>query len=270
VTDPFISFMSDFGWSEEWVGVVKGVILSISPSARIVDITHEIPPFDISKGAFVLAAALPHMPIGVHLAVVDPGVGTGRRAVAIKVARSDILVGPDNGLLSPAAERLGGAEEAYTLDNQEFFVSPVHPTFHGRDIFAPVAAHLSLGVPPREIGSVTPPDALMPAPWGLAKQGEAAIYTTVIDIDRFGSLRLNASPEQMEKIGYHLGDTVTLGIEEEQLEAPLVSTFAETESGKPLLFEDSSGFMALALNGASLAERLSIRPGQVLIVYGKA
>jgi S-adenosylmethionine hydrolase len=269
MADSFVSLTSDFGLSEEWVGVVKGVILSINPAARIIDITHDIPPFDISKGAFILAAALPHMPVGVHLAVVDPGVGTPRLAIATKAARGDILVGPDNGLLLPAAERLGGIEEAYTLDNQDFFTSPVHPTFHARDIFAPVAAHLSLGIPAREIGSFIPPDALVPPPWDIAREGEAALYATVIDIDRFGSLRLNALPEQLEKIGYTLGDTVLLGIGEEELEAPLASTFGEAEAGKPLLFEDSSGFMALALNGASLAERLCAQPAQILIIYAR-
>jgi S-adenosyl-L-methionine hydrolase (adenosine-forming) len=265
----YISLTSDFGHREEWVGVLKGVILSINPAAKIVDISHEIPPYDISKGAFVLAAALPHMPQGVHMAVVDPGVGSGRRAVAIRAARGDLLVGPDNGLLLPGAERLGGVEEAWSLDNQDFFRTPVHPTFHARDIFAPVAAHISRGTPARDMGSAIPADELVPAPWDRARQGEAALYATVIDVDRFGSLRLNAYPEQMVNIGYRIGDKVMLGIGEEEFEAPLVSTFSDVEAGKALLFEDSSGFMAVAMNGVSLAEWTGAQPGQIIILYAR-
>lgn len=261
--------MSDFGGREEWVGVVKGVILRINPDARIVDISHEIAPFDISEGAFVLAAALPHMPVGVHMAVVDPGVGTRRLAVVLQAGRGDLLVGPDNGLLLPAAGRLGGVQEAFSLDTQDYFSSPVHPTFHARDIFAPVAAHLSLGVPAREMGSTLPVDALVPAPWGMAREDQGSLYATVVDIDRFGSLRLNATLEQMERVGCRAGDVVLIGIDDEELTAPLVSTFGEVEAGKALIFEDSSGFMAVGLSGGDLAASLSVRPGQAVIIYGK-
>ena len=267
MSDYIITFTSDFGTSEEWVGVVKGVILSVNPAAVIVDISHDIPPFDISKGAFVLAAALPHMPLGVHLAVVDPGVGTRRLAVALRTARGDFLVGPDNGLLIPAAERLGGVEKAYFLDDQEFFRTPVHPTFHARDIFAPVAAHLSLGVDPREMGSPLRVEELVPSPWERAKEGEGALYATIIDIDRFGSLRLNAYPEQVENLGCREGDTLLLGLGEEELEATLASTFGEVEMGRVLLFEDSSGVMAAGISGGSLARRTGASPGDTLIIY---
>ena len=270
MAEKIVTLTSDFGCSEEWVGAVKGVILSINPSAVIVDISHDIPPFDISKGAFVLAAAMPHMPVGVHMAVVDPGVGTRRLAIALVTARGDILVGPDNGLLMPAAARLGGVEKAYFLDDQEFFRTPVHPTFHARDIFAPVAAHLSLGVDPREMGSPMHSGDLVPAPWGRAREGESAIYATVIDIDRFGSLRLNAYPEQVNSLGYEEGDRVLLGIGEEETEAVLVSTFGEVEAGTILLFEDSSGVMAAGVNGGSLAARTGAKPADILIIYARA
>ena len=263
-----ITLTSDFGLAEEWVGAVKGVILSINPGATILDISHDIPPFDIAKGAFVLAAAAPHMPPGVHLAVVDPGVGTRRLAVALLTARGDALVGPDNGLLIPAAERLGGVERAFFLDEQDFFRSPVHPTFHARDIFAPVAAHLSLGVDPREMGSPMHADDLVPAPWGPAREGEGAVYATVIDVDRFGSLRLNARPEQAAALGYAAGDRVLLGVGEEELEARLATTFGEVEMGGALLFEDSSGVMAVGVSGGSLQARTGARPGDTIIIYG--
>lgn len=265
-----ITFTSDFGTSEEWVGVVKGVILSINPGAVILDLSHHIPPFDIGKGAFVLAAALHHLPVGVHLAVVDPGVGTRRLAVVLECARGDYLVGPDNGLLLPAAERLGGVERAYFLENRDFFRHPVHPTFHARDIFAPVAAHLSLGVDPAEMGTSMEVEDLVPAPWGRARTGTGAVYATVIDVDRFGSLRLNAYPGHLEELGYQLGDRVRVGLGEGEMEFSLVSTFGEVEAGAPLLFEDSSGVMALGINGGSLAERTGSRPGEVVIIYGPA
>jgi S-adenosyl-L-methionine hydrolase (adenosine-forming) len=263
-----VTLTSDFGLSEEWVGVVKGVILSINPSAVIVDISHEIPPFDIGKGAFVLAAALPHMPLGVHVAVVDPGVGTRRLAVALATERGDFMVGPDNGLLMPAAARIGGVKKAFFLEEQEFFRTPVHPTFHARDIFAPVAAHLSLGVDPREMGSPMDADDLVPAPWTRAREGEGAVYTTVVDIDRFGSLRLNAYPEQVASLGYAEGDSVLLGVGEGELDARLASTFGDVETGGLVLFEDSSGVMAVGVSGGSLAARSGARPGDILIIYG--
>ncbi|MEW6553477.1 MAG: SAM-dependent chlorinase/fluorinase [Actinomycetota bacterium] len=265
-----ITLTSDFGCCEEWVGAVKGVILSINPAATIVDISHEIPPFDIGKGAFVLAAALPYMPPGVHMAVVDPGVGTRRLAVALVTARGDVLVGPDNGLLIPAAARLGGVSKAFFLDDQDFFRAPVHPTFHARDIFAPVAAHLSLGVDPREMGSPLDPGDLVPAPWGRAREGEGAVYATVVDVDRFGSLRLNAYPEQVRSLGYAEGERVLLGVGEEEVEARLASTFGDIAAGGLLLFEDSSGVMAVGVSGGSVAARTGVRTGDILIIYGPA
>lgn len=263
-----VTFTSDFGTSEEWVGVVKGVILSINPKAVIVDISHDIPPFDIGKGAFVLAAALPHMPQGVHLAVVDPGVGTRRLAVALQCARGDFLVGPDNGLLIPAAERLGGVRRAFFLENRDFFRHPVHPTFHARDVFAPVAAHLSLGVDPSEMGMPLEVEDLVPVPWGRARTARGAVYATVIDVDRFGSLRLNAYPEEVKELGYRLGDRVTVGLGDGEMEFTLASTFGKVEAGTPLLFEDSSGVMALGVSGGNLARRTGSRPGDTVIIYG--
>ncbi len=267
MVEGLITFASDFGCREEWVAVVKGVILSINPSAAVLDISHEIAPFDIRKGAFVLAAALPHMPVAVHMAVVDPGVGTRRLAVALVVERGDVLVGPDNGLLMPAATRLGGISESFSLENQDFFRTPVHATFHARDIFAPVCAHLTLGVGAEEMGPRVDAGDLVPAPWVRAREGEGAVYATIVDIDRFGTLRLNAYPEQVRALGHNEGDKVLLDTGEQELEAVLVSTFGEVEAGTPILFEDSSGVMAAGVSGGSLAARSGAAPGDILIVY---
>jgi len=264
-----VTFTSDFGTSEEWAGVVKGVILSVNPAAVILDISHGIPPFDIGKGALVMAAALPHMPGGVHLGVVDPGVGTRRLALVLETGRGDFLVGPDNGLLIPAADRLGGVKRAFFLEDGDFFRRPVHPTFHGRDIFAPVVGHLSLGVDPEEMGVAMDPTDLVPPPWGKAREGEGAVYATVIDVDRFGSLRLNAYPEQVRALGLKHGEVVTVGLGDGEMEVFLASTFGEVAAGEGLLFEDSSGVMALGVSGGSMASRTGSRPGDVVIIYGR-
>jgi S-adenosylmethionine hydrolase len=179
-----------------------------------------------------------------------------------------LLVGPDNGLLLPAAARLGGVEKAYSLEKEDLFKIPVHPTFHGRDIFAPAAAHLSLGISPQEVGPQLDEADLVPAPWGRAREGEGAVYASVIDVDRFGSLRLNAHPTQVKSLGYREGDTILLGVGEGELEATYVSTFGEVEMGSILLFEDSSGVMAAGVNGGSLARTTGATPGDLLIIYG--
>jgi S-adenosylmethionine hydrolase len=267
VEHPLITFTSDFGLSEEWAGVVKGVIYSINPRAVVIDITHDIPPMDIGKGAFVLAAALPHMPVAIHLAVVDPGVGTSRGALVLEVRRGDILVGPDNGLLLPAACRLGGIRRCFFIDNPAFFRQPVHPTFHGRDVFGPVAAHLSLGIPLEKLGRHADAEGLVEPPWGEAKRGEGALYAQVVDVDRFGTLRLNALPEDLREMEVRKGDLLLVEVAEESFLAPYVNTFGDVERGKPLVFDDSSGFLGVALNGASLANQLGAKPGDVVILY---
>ncbi len=264
---PLITFTSDFGLREEWVGVVKGVIYSINPRAKVIDITHEIPPMDIGKGAFVLAAALPHMPVGVHLAVVDPGVGTDRGALVLEAERGDLLVGPDNGLLLPAVRRLGGIRRCFFIENPAFFRQPVHPTFHGRDIFGPVAAHLTLGFPLEKLGRFGDVNGLTEPPWGPAKRGEGAVYAQVVDVDRFGTLRLNAQPDDLSALGVRRGDELLIMVAEETFRAPYLRTFGEVERGKPLVFDDSSGFLGVALNGADLASRLGAKPGDAVIIY---
>lgn len=215
-----------------------------------------------------MSAALPCLPVGVHMAVVDPGVGTTRLALAVVAGRGDLLVGPDNGLLLAAAERLGGVEKAFSLENEAYLRSPAHPTFHARDVFAPAAAYLSLGVDAAEMGPEVDPAGLVPAPWGEAKVGEGAVYATVIDVDRFGSLRLNAYPKQIESLGLRRGDEVLLDIGEEELEAVFVSTFGDVEAGTPIIFEDSSGVMAAGISGGSMAARSGAGPGCTAIVYG--
>lgn len=249
--------MSDFGLRDEWVASCRGVIWKAAPDALINDVSHEIPPFDVRKGAFVLAAAVPSCPVGVHLAVVDPGVGTSRRGVALKAARGDYLVGPDNGLLIPAAKALGGAIGARLLEAPE----GASLTFHGRDVFAPVAARLLKGEPFEAMGAELDPRSLAPAPWEEARIEGGRIITEVIDVDRFGTARLSAEPAAATKIGASLGDVLRLSWRDSSIAVPFARTFGDVPKGAPLLFADSSGYLAIAVNGGSAALEMGLRSG---------
>ena len=156
-----ITFLTDFGLQDDFVGTCHGVIATIAPDARVIDVTHGIRPGHVLQGALVLANTLPYMPAGVHLAVVDPGVGSSRRALALRDGEGRLYVGPDNGLLLPAAERFGGVAEAHELANPEYSLQPVSRTFHGRDLFSPAAAHLAAGVALEELGPPVDPDELV-------------------------------------------------------------------------------------------------------------
>src|SRR5881227_3235162 len=194
----FITFLTDFGLEDDFVGTCHGVIKRIAPDAHIIDITHGVPPQGVLQGALTLANSLPFMPAGVHLAVVDPGVGGARRALALRDAQGRLHVGPDNGLLIPAAEKLGGIVEARELANPEYALESVSRTFHGRDLFAPAAAHLALGVPLEELGPPIAPDALARLDLPRPEVGSTRIHSTVISIDRFGNVQLNLEREHLE------------------------------------------------------------------------
>lgn len=256
-----LTFLSDFGLEDEYVASCKGVIKSIAKGAEIVDISHSIPPFDIRTGAFVLAAALPNFPVGVHLAVVDPGVGTSRLALAIRLKRGDILVGPDNGLLIPASERLGWGE-VRKLENKELFNPTISSTFQARDMFAPAAAHLLVGFPFEQVGEALEVSQVTFSPWSKPQKIKDKVEVEVISIDRFGSLRFNLNeaffkgldlPQQFEVV-YGVGDRVLI-------QATLVSSFGQVDLNQPLFYLDSSGFLALGFNQGSAALRLGVKVG---------
>src|SRR5207302_5834762 len=187
----FITFLTDFGLRDDFVGTCHGVIKRIAPDVEIIDITHGLEPGRVLQGALVLANALPYMPVGVHLAVVDPGVGGSRRALALRDADGRLYVGPDNGLLVPAAERLGGIAEAYELANPAYALESVSRTFHGRDLFSPAAAHLALGVDPAELGPPIDPGALAHIDLPQPDVGANRIRATILYVDRFGNVQLN-------------------------------------------------------------------------------
>lgn len=248
---PVIGFLTDFG-SDSAAAICRGVMLSIAPEAQIVDIDHGVRKFAIGDGAFLLWAALPWLPVGTHLGVVDPGVGTERRPVAVRVERGDILVGPDNGLLRPAAERLGGIAEARLLDNTELMLAERSSTFHGRDIFSPVVAHLAAGVPFETVGPAVAAASLVGHAFPTASHDGETLRTEVLYVDSFGNVRLAATPADLGP-----GDRFDIG----RATLPLVKTFGEVAAGELLLYEDSNGCLAIGVNQASAADRLGLVTG---------
>jgi S-adenosyl-L-methionine hydrolase (adenosine-forming) len=262
----FISFLSDFGLQDDFVGTCHGVIKLIAPDSQIIDITHGIEPQAVLQGALVLASTLPYMPSGVHLAVVDPGVGSGRRGLALRDAGGRLYVGPDNGLLVPAAEKLGGIAEAWELTNEEYMLQPVSRTFHGRDVFAPAAAHLSAGVEPSELGPSVEPDSLLRLELPVPEIGEARINATVLYVDRYGNVQLNLSRADIERAGILPGTLVELDLGVDRYYATAARTFADARVGDIILYEDAYENIAVAITDGNAAEMFSIRPGQELTI----
>jgi S-adenosylmethionine hydrolase len=262
-----IGFLSDYGLKDEFVGVCHGVILARCPGARVIDLTHEIPRHDVRAGAIVLRDSLAYMPAAVHLAVVDPGVGTGsRRAVALRTADGRVLVGPDNGLLSPAAESLGGVVEAADVGDSPERLEPVSSTFHGRDIFAPVAAALAGGAVPGDVGEPLDPHGLLQLELPSARLESGTLTAHVLLCDAFGNLTLDASPAQLASLPVAPGGTLTVRSAEGEHAARYARAFAEVPEGELLIYEDSRGSLALAVNRGSAASMLGAGRDDELLV----
>ncbi|WP_165874376.1 SAM hydrolase/SAM-dependent halogenase family protein [Rubrobacter taiwanensis] len=255
--------MSDFGLAGDFVGSCKGVIVSISPRSPIVDITHDIPEFSVIQGAEVLQHATRYMPDGaVYLAVVDPGVGTQRRAVAIATRGGEHLVGPDNGLLTPAAEALGGIERAVHLTNHRYHIEPVSNTFHGRDIFAPAAAHLASGTGMDELGEEIETSTLKRIEIPGAQRTGRELVAEIIDIDRYGNVRLSASMSDL-KLDY--GSPLLLKVKgEKSMKVTYVETFGSAKPGDLILVPDSHWKLSLAINKGNAARALFLGLGERL------
>jgi S-adenosylmethionine hydrolase len=259
----FVTFLSDFGLQDDFVGTCHGVIKRIAPDTQIIDITHGIPAQQVLQGALVLANTVPYMPIGVHLAVVDPGVGSARRALALRDADGRSYVGPDNGLLVPAAERTGIAA-AHELANPEYALPSISRTFHGRDLFAPAAAHLSRGVPLDDLGPPIDPEALVRLDLPQPEVRPNRIAATILYIDAFGNIALNITREHVDEIGIVPGMQVELDLAGERFYAVAARTFADARAGDIMLYEDSYGNMSVAISNGDAAEMLHARAGQSL------
>jgi S-adenosylmethionine hydrolase len=263
----FITFLTDFGLEDDFVGTCHGVMKRIAPEVDIIDITHGIPPQAVLQGALTLANALPFMPEGVHLAVVDPGVGGSRRALALRDGQGRLHVGPDNGLLIPAAEKLGGIAEAHELANPKYALGSVSRTFHGRDLFSPAAAHLALGVPLQELGPPIDPDALARLDIPQPEVGATRIHGTVLAIDRFGNVQLNLQREHLEKANIVPGTRVELQIGPERYYAIAARTFADARPGDIILYEDAYRNIAIAISGGNAAAMFGISEGQDVRIH---
>jgi len=256
---PIVTFLSDYGAGDDFAGVCRGVIARECPQARVIDITHGVPRHGVRPGALVLRNALPYMPAGVHLAVVDPGVGTTRRAVALRTAREDrLLVGPDNGLLWLAAERFGGVSEAIDVGRSPWRLEPVSATFHGRDVFAPVAGRLAAGEPLAAAGDPCDPSSLSTLELPSAHRDGDGLVAHALAADRFGNLALNATSQQLAESGLRLGQALELQAGGQSRPARYALTFADVSAGEALVYEDAYRSLAVAVNRGSAAEVLGL------------
>jgi len=261
-----VTFLSDFGLQDDFVGTCHGVIATIAPDARVLDITHGVRPGHVLQGALVLANTLPYMPAGVHLAVVDPGVGSSRRALALRDREGRLYVGPDNGLLLPAAERFGGVAAAHELANAEYSLQPVSRTFHGRDLFAPAAAHLAAGVALEALGPPVDPDALVGLELPEPEVGNNRIRAVAMVVDRFGNVALNLRREHLDDVQLAAGTRVELTSRGERFYAVFARTFGDAPRGSLILYEDSYGSLALAVSRGSAAQLLRVEEGAEIVL----
>jgi hypothetical protein len=262
-TSPFVSFLSDYGLTDEFVGVCKAVVLRAAPSARIVDITHGIPPFDVRAGALALARSVQYLPPGVVLAVVDPGVGTDRRAVAVEV-EGGFLVGPDNGLLAPAVAMLGGAVRAVSLTNPEYQLEAPGATFAGRDIFAPAAGYLAAGIPLGELGEVVEPMSLVPGMVPLPTDEGGRATGEVLWIDRYGNAQLNIDPGDLAALGVEPGGPLEIRFGHDRRTGRWVASYAEAGPLELAVVVDSYGLVSLTADRRPVAEELGLKAGSAV------
>jgi hypothetical protein len=250
-----VTFLSDYGLADDFVGVCHGVIARIAPHVRIIDVTHGIARHDVRAGALVLRRALPYMPAGVHLAVVDPEVGATRRALALRCANEErLLVGPDNGLLMAAAARFGGVVEAADIGGSPLRLQPLSMSFHGRDVFAPVAAHLAAGTPWVEVGEPLDPGELVDLELPRARIENGRVVAHVVDADAFGNVMLDVEHADLAGSGLKLGHVVTVNGEQ----ALYATTFADVPAGGLLLYEDGYRTLSLAVNRGSALDALGL------------
>lgn len=258
----WVSFTTDYGTSDGFVAACKGVIAGIAPAVRVLDVTHDVSPQDVRRGATVLAQTIGYLPPAVHLAVVDPGVGTARRGVVV-VAASGLLVGPDNGLLLPAADALGGVTAAYELAERRYQLPDVSMTFHGRDVFAPAAAYLASGVAPAEFGLEVTDLVRLPAPHSVVAGG--VLTSEIIGVDRFGNVQLAAGRSELDALGAGAGTRVRVRHRRSTVDGTVGTTFGDVPAGALLVHVDSAGRLALAVNGGSAVEALTGSGGDVTV-----
>jgi len=258
-----ITFLSDYGLVDEFVGVVHSVIRSIAPEVAVIDLTHGIAPYDVRAGALALARSTPYLCPGVVLAVVDPLVGTSRRPIAVEVGDgASVLVGPDNGLLAAAVALCGGASRAVEITNPDVLVPTDATTFDGRDVFAPAAAHLCLGMDMADLGPAIDPVTLFPAMVPLTREDEGSLFAEVLWVDRYGNAQLNVDPDEL--LAYQ--DHVLLVMEDGSRSARRVDTFAALDPAEIGLVVDAYGLIAIILDRRSAADELGLKTGSPVTI----
>jgi S-adenosyl-L-methionine hydrolase (adenosine-forming) len=260
-----VTFLSDFGLQDDFVGTCHGVIARIAPEVRVIDVTHGISPQAVLQGAVVLRNTAPYMPAGVHLAVVDPDVGGNRRAVAVRTHDGRVFVGPDNGLLMLAADE-AGVESAHELAEPRYRLPRVSHTFHARDVFAPAAAHLAAGVAPSELGPPVAPETLVRIHVPEPEVGRTQLSTPVLVVDRFGNVATNARREHVAALGASTGDRLEIRLALDRYYAVYADTFADAHPGELILYEDSYGLMTLAISRGDAAGLTGVGMGDEIRV----
>lgn len=261
MTRPFISLTSDFGVQTQGVGIMEGVALSIAPDANVVHLMHGLPEYNIMAAARTMETVR-YLPVGFHVCVCDPGVGTERKAIICEVKRGDHLIGPDNGVLLPATRVLGGLVQVQEIVNDKYMRTPVSPIFHGRDIFVPAAAHLANGVAVTEFGPKLAPASLAAAPYEEASIKDSEIDAIVIQINRFGSLHLNILHEAWDTLGLPLRSSVVLHFLDGQcVEVPVSRTFGDVSVGHCLILKDDYGRVEVAVNQGAFIDQYPIKIG---------
>jgi hypothetical protein len=255
-----IAFISDFGLEDTWVGVCHAVIYRACPQAQVVDLAHQIPAFDIRKGAATAASGVYQLPEAIHLVVVDPGVGGGRRDLCLVTSNGTRLVGPDNGVLLPAAWRAGGVLAAYSIDPGKIDFRGPLATFHARDVLAPAAAALACGVEPESLGNEVDTASLAEAPFGPCAVDGPYVTGEVLEADRFGSLRFNIPAEEIDRLGLR-SELLEVSLGHNALTVPFAETFSDVGEGEPVALVDSSGWLTLSVNKGDAADRYGVEAG---------
>jgi S-adenosyl-L-methionine hydrolase (adenosine-forming) len=256
----YLTFLTDYGLDDGFVAACHGVGARFAPHASIIDVTHLVPPGDVRRGAAVLAQTVPYLPPAVHVAVVDPGVGTSRRAIAVAAGES-VFVGPDNGLLSWAVTAAGGAARAVSLTNRDLWLDRVSATFHGRDIFMPVAAHLAAGADLAAAGEHVDVADLVWLPAPASRVHDCVAYGEVLTVDRFGNVQLTITATDVTDIGLKPGGTVLVTAGRQQLVLPFREMFGAVAPGDLVVHTDGAGMISIAVNGGNAAQRLGLPPG---------
>ena len=262
---PLITLTSDFGVQSQGVGIMEAVASEISPEARVIHLMHGLPDFNLFYAARTMET-LNYVPVGFHVCVVDPGVGTKRKPIIIRTGRGDCLIGPDNGVLLPATRFLHGIKKVVEITNEKYMRKPVSPIFHGRDIFTPAAAYLSKGIAMEEFGNELNPKKLVKAPYEEAQIKGNIIHAKIISINKFGSLHLNIMYGAWDSFNVKPNNTINLKLKNKSIKITHARTFGDVEIRGPLIMKDDYGRVEVALNQGSFRKKYKAEVGDGIII----